>query len=424
MPDMSACASPFWRADRAAGGPIRPPAPGWVPRIAGVRPELDFGPSPFARLALAHALAVAGDTLVTMALAGSLFFDISPNAARGRVALSLVLTMAPFAVVAPFLGPALDRVPRSRRLMVAGAGAARAVVCVGMARVLEGLLLVPLAFVTLVLSKTHAVTKSALVPGVVDSEEELVQANAKLALGAAAVGIVTALPGLVLLRLGGGQWVLGAAAVAFAAAAVAALRIRAPRFDDPDRREAGAAEIAASGIRQAAVAMGGLRAAVGFLTFLVAFALRREGEPAWVFGLVLVAGVVGTSGGAVLAPVARRRVREESLLVGAVATVGLGAVVAFQVGGRLGAVLLAAVVGTAAAAGRLAFDALVQRDAPDAVQGRQFARFEAAFQLAWVAGALAPVVAPVPPGGGFAALAVAGVVGALAYGVQRRRVPA
>ena len=57
------------------------------------------GDSPFSRLARVHVLAVAGDTLVTMALAGSLFFSISPHAARNRVALYLLLTMAPFAVV-------------------------------------------------------------------------------------------------------------------------------------------------------------------------------------------------------------------------------------------------------------------------------------------------------------------------------------
>ena len=52
---------------------------------------------------------VAGDALIALALAGSLFFDIDPNAARWKVALYLALTMAPFAVVAPLIGPALDR---------------------------------------------------------------------------------------------------------------------------------------------------------------------------------------------------------------------------------------------------------------------------------------------------------------------------
>src|SRR5206468_1079419 len=73
------------------------------------------GDSPLARLAQTHVLAVAGDTMVTIALAGSLFFSVDPNAAKGRVALYLALTMAPFAVVAPLLGPILDRSRAGRR---------------------------------------------------------------------------------------------------------------------------------------------------------------------------------------------------------------------------------------------------------------------------------------------------------------------
>ena len=54
--------------------------------------------------------------------------------------------------------------------------------------------------------------------------------------------------------------------------------------------------------------------------------------------------------------------------------------------------LVSGATGVAAAAGKLAFDSIVQRDAPDAVRGRTFARFETRFQLVWVAGAFLPVV--------------------------------
>ena len=57
--------------------------------------------------------------------------------------------------------------------------------------------------------------------------------------------------------------------------------------------------------------------------------------------------------------------------------------------------VLASVLGVAAAPGKLAFDSIVQRDAPDAVRGRTFARFETRFQLVWVAGAAIPVVIPI-----------------------------
>ena len=80
---------------------------------------------PFARFARAHALFAAGDTLVAIALAGSLFFSISPDAARGRVALYLLLTMAPFAVVAPLIGPFLDQREGGRRTMVIASAASQ-----------------------------------------------------------------------------------------------------------------------------------------------------------------------------------------------------------------------------------------------------------------------------------------------------------
>jgi len=41
----------------------------------------------FGRLALVHVVMMAGDTLVTVSLAGSLFFSVSPTEAKGRVLL-------------------------------------------------------------------------------------------------------------------------------------------------------------------------------------------------------------------------------------------------------------------------------------------------------------------------------------------------
>lgn len=380
----------------------------WRP-LARPRVPLDIHlpASPFSRLAVAHALAVAGDSLVTMALAGSLFFSISPGEARGRVALSLVLTIAPFAVVAPLLGPLLDRVRGGRRLIVVGAAAGRAVAALLAARVIDGLLLFPAAFVLLVLSKTHAVAKSSLVPTVVDSKEELVEANARLALLSAVVGLIAAAPGVAVLKLVGSDWVMRLAGLCFAGCALAALRVVQVRPDDPAVRAAASAEMRDAGLRLAGTAMGVLRGAVGFLTFLLAFGLRREGAPAWIFGAVLVASVVGTLVGNGLAPLARKRLVEERLLATSLALVVAGGLGAVYVGGRLGVALGAGVLGVAASAGKLAFDSLVQRDAPDAAQGRWFARFEAIFQLAWVAGALLPVALEISIDLGYVALALA-----------------
>src|SRR2546423_6674753 len=163
--------------------------------------------------------------MVTVALAGSLFFSISPTAARGRVALSLVLTMAPFGVVAPFLGPAIDRVQGGRRFMVMVSMLGRALACFFMAKYIHSLLLFPAAFATLVLSKAYVVSKAALVPAVVEADDELVHANSRLTIGAAIVGVVAAIPGVALLKLVSARATLWFAGAAFLVGAVAALPI-------------------------------------------------------------------------------------------------------------------------------------------------------------------------------------------------------
>jgi hypothetical protein len=119
---------------------------------------------PFGRLALTHVLMTAGDTLFAVSLAGSLFFSISPTAAKDKVLLYLLLTMGPFAVVAPALGPVVDRSRGARRATVVASAVGRLALCPFLARDIHSLLLFPEAFAMLVLSKVYLVTKGALVP--------------------------------------------------------------------------------------------------------------------------------------------------------------------------------------------------------------------------------------------------------------------
>jgi hypothetical protein len=367
---------------------------------------------------------MAGDTLVTLALAGSLFFSISPTAARGRVALSLVVTMAPFAVVAPFLGPAIDRSRRGRRAMVVASCAGRAVACVAMARVVDGLLLFPAAFTALVLSKAYSVAKSSLVPTAVRGDDELVEANAKLAITGVLAGFLAAGPGVLLLRLAGAEWTLALAAAAFLAAALSGWRLptsddrSGSRFASPARRSRPRTSLR---LVAAAVVMALLRAEVGFLTFLVAFGFRRTGAPSWWFGVVLAASMGATLAGSAVAPWLRRSLAEERILGGALGLVAIAGIGLARLEGGLWAAVVAAAVGIAAGAAKLAFDALVQRDAADDERGRSFARFETGFQLVWVFGALLPVVVATPLRQGFDVLGVSSLAGAVAYVLVRRR---
>jgi hypothetical protein len=83
--------------------------------------------------------------------------------------------------------------------------------------------------------------------------------------------------------------------------------------------------------------------------------------------------------------------KEETLLAGSLVVPAVVALFAARDGGRVGSVAIAFAVAVGASCGRIAFDSLLQRDGPEHLRGRAFARFETRFQLAWCAGALIPV---------------------------------
>ncbi len=394
---------------------------GWRPFGGRSRPGGAPVPaaSAFTRLARTHAAMAAGDGMMAVALAGSVFFSTDPGQARSKVVLFLLLTMAPFSVVAPVVGPIIDRAPGGRRATVALLALGRGILSVLLISNYDTLLLFPIALLSLVLSKAYAVSKSALVPAVVHHETELVEANAKLGLISGVCGFVAAVPAA-LAQLASPAITVALSAVVFFGAAVAALGL--PRhmrtaLGDASERETlhQRAALRAGGISLAATSMSWLRATVGFLTFHLAFWLRTGGvAKAW-FGVMIAASAGGTMLGNAVAPRLRKRLREELMLM---AGMIVGAVLAVAAAVS-GAVPLAAVatlaVAVAAATGRLAFDAIVQRDAPDADRGRAFAGFETRFQLAWVAGAFLPVVFHLPGWLGFLGCALFMAWGVLWY---------
>ncbi|MCU1493824.1 MAG: Major Facilitator Superfamily transporter [Acidimicrobiaceae bacterium] len=179
---------------------------------------------PFGRLALVHTLQGAGSTFITVSLAGSLFFSISPDAAKSKVLLYLLLTIAPFALVGPALSPLLDRGRQARRASVAVANAGSAVLCLFMARDIHSLLLFPEAFGILVLAKLYLVAKASLVPALADPGDDFSIANAKLAVLASLSGFAAFPFALAALKIGP-QWVLGLGSLVFVAGTVAAIRL-------------------------------------------------------------------------------------------------------------------------------------------------------------------------------------------------------
>lgn len=389
---------------------------GWT-RLLG-----EFNSVGFVRLVQTHLLSAAGDALVAVALAGSIFFSEDPNTARERVALSLVMTMAPFAVVAPFIGPAIDRVPGGRKLVLMAAAGCRAILCLLMASSLDSVALYPIAFLSLVFSKTHAVAKSAAVPEIVEDQTLLVKANSILAVSAVVSSFIVGGLGYGLASLIGGEWVLRIGAVLFVIGAALAMEVGIKSFRHAqESAEATVVKLRDTGVLIAGAVMATLRASVGFLAFLIAFDLRRDGAAMIWFGVAISAGMIGSSVGNLVAPRVRARVREETMLIAAPCVVGVVALALTQSPGRWSSAGLALVLGLVTAASKLAFDSLVQRDAPSAVQARSFARFEAAFQLVWVVGALAPVTLTISTTLGYVVLAVATIGSATWYGISPRR---
>lgn len=350
---------------------------------------------------------MGGDAAMVVALADSLFFDIDLDAARSRVLLFLAIGFAPFLVVAPLIGPMIDRVAGGRRLVIQLVAVARVVLMVLMARYLDALALFPLVFASLVLQKTYVVSKSAIVPSTVRSERELVEANSKLGLISGLTGAAAVVPAGILLQLAGASATLVYGALIFGAAFVAATRLP-PEVVATEA--AGAAEVGhlrSDNIALGAIAMTVLRASVGFTFFHLAFWLREQDQ-----GTIWFAAVVGVSAlaamfGNAIAPKIRDRVREETMLSVALIVCSASGVTVALLGGPVGAVILAAVLNLMAALGRLSFESIVQRDAPDANQGRAFAVFETRFQLAWAVGAFIAVALQLPGIAGFVVVAVA-----------------
>jgi hypothetical protein len=429
---------------------------------------------PLDRLAWVHAVSTLGDALVAVALAGTLFFAVPVAAARPRVALYLLLTVAPFAVVAPLLGRLLDGRAGAGRLALVAAMALRAVLAALAVARTESLLLYPLAFGLLVCSRAHGISRTAMVPELLGpegsgeprgavaggregsgeargavaggregsgeargavpggrDERDLVAVNGRMARVAALGGTAGALLGVGLDRLLGGGSVLWAAAAAFTAGGFLALGLptprsrtartlgfprRAPRRDPMERRAARLARPPGR-VRLARTANTCVRAVGGFTLFLLAFELRRQGVGTAGLGLLLAAVGVGGVVGAFLLPRAARLVLEDGLLAGGLLLCGT---TAWLLAGRVGVVPAAVgglAMGAGIAAARLGFESLVQREVPPPARGTAITRAETTFQLAWVGGAVLPVAFPLPTTPALLAAAAVCLVAAITYTV-------
>jgi MFS family permease len=406
------------------------PASAWSEFQEPIGSRFAIPTTPFSLLGLTHAAAAAGDTLVAIALAKTLFF-VSPNEARGKVLLYLLITLAPFAVVSPFIGPLIDRFASQRKHVLVALLGVRAIVCLFLARDYDTpWLLFPETFALLVLSKGYSIARNSVIPSVVSRSSELVRANSKLSLLAGIAGALIVLPGGLLSLLGPG-WVALLATFVFGAAAWFAGKLivaDAPFVGEPDatlspskepRRPRGnnSKHSFVTTLRLAGLVMSGQRAQIGLITFLVAFTLKRESAPTWWLGVAAAAGVLGGLLGSTVAPKLRGRVDEMTMLLGGVVLTAAVCLVAALRSSRLAAAGVAFVVSLSANVGRLAYDSIVQRFGGTEEQGSLFAKSETRFQLAWVIGALIPVAIVVSRSIGFLLMfAISALMIAIQYG--------
>src|SRR4051795_1369806 len=193
--------------------------------------------SGLARLIELGALNAAADAAVAISLAGTLFFQVPTGEARGQVSLFLALTMLPFAVVAPLVGPLLDRFGHGRRWSIGATMGGRAFLCWVMAgAVVHGSFwLFPAALGVLVASKAYNVTRAAAVPRLLPDGLTLVTANARTSM-AGVVGVAVSAPLASGAAMIGPEWALRYAFLVFVVATILAIRLPA-RVDSSQGEE-------------------------------------------------------------------------------------------------------------------------------------------------------------------------------------------
>jgi MFS family permease len=382
------------------------------------------GESGLSRIIELHAFNAAGDAAVAISLAGTLFFQVPTDQARGQVALFLLLTMLPFAIVAPLIGPVLDRFSHGRRWALGGTMALRAFLCWVLATEVTGesLGLFPAALGVLVASKAYGVTRAAAVPRVAPPALGLVKANSRISI-AGMVGAGVSAPLAVLASTIGPEWSLRYAFAVFVGATILAILL--PSKVDDARGEERAklrgrtrARVPAMVVR-ALRCNGGLRLMSGFLTLFMAFLLRENPLPGWedrpelllamVIGAAGLGNAIGIGLGSLL-----REVKPAAVVVIVLAADTAAALVAAAFYSLLTVLALGLTAGVCQALGKLSLDSLIQNEVPDRTRASAFARSETLLQLSWVVGGFLGIAMPLIPRLGLGVLGVI-LLGILAW---------
>ena len=388
--------------------------------------------SGLSRLIEMHAFNTAGDAAVAISLAGTLFFQVPTGEARGQVALFLGMTMLPFAIVAPLIGPFLDRFSHGRRWAIGSTMAIRAFLCwvLAGAVVNESTTLFPAALGVLVASKAYGVTKAAAAPRLVPDGVTLVKGNARISL-AGVVGAAVSAPLAALAATFGAEWSLRYAFLVFVGATILAIllpkRVDSSLGEAPLELNVGPSSNLGSGkprkpglripgpVAFALRANCGPRFLSGFLTMFMAFLLREnpidgwEDRPELLLGVVIGAAGIGNTLGIAMASLLKRVNPAVTVVVALLADAAMTLVAALFYG-VVSLALLGLTAGLAQSLSKLSLDSTIQRYVPERVQASAFARSDTMLQVAWVVGGFVGIVMPLIPqlglGIGFAVLAI------------------
>jgi MFS family permease len=387
------------------------------------------------RLIELHAANAAGDSAFAIALAGTVFFAGATSGERGPVLLFLGLTMVPFAIVAPLIGPFLDRFSHGRRWAIGATFALRAFLC----WVLAGTLgdgspwFYVAALGVLVSSKAYGVAKAAAVPRLLPSEITLVKANGRVAL-AGVVGACVSGPLAGAAYWIGPEWACRYAFVVFTIGTVAAILL-------PNRVDSSSGEEALGG-PGAGVPRNGLPAQVafalrancgprllsGFLTMFMTFVLATEPLDGWetktrstlLVGLVIGAAGIGNTAGIVVASLARKINPAVMVVVALVADI-VALVLATVFYGLLPLLALGLTVGLMQYLAKVSLDSTIQSGVPVRAHASAFAKGDTTLQLAWVFGGFLGVVMSYPAVNGVGLAFAAVLLTAWAVFVLRSR---
>lgn len=390
----------------------------------------------------------ACDAALTVALANTLFFSAATGEDKSKVALYLIVTLAPFAVIAPLIGPALDRLQRGRRIALAASYGVRVVLAIILALNFDTWMLYPAALGMLVMSKSFSVLKSAVTPRLMPPDMDLVRVNSRLQIFGLVGGttVAGALAGGVAFIFGspGALWLTALIAVA---GAVLSMRIPAwvevtegeiattftyhgepaapERPGSSDRSSARRAEPPADttklrqplghNILTGLWGVGTIKMLIGFLFLYVPFVAKAHADEEGLIGLALagavaVAAGAGNIGGNALGTKLKMSKPGVVVLRCAIAATA-AALFAAGTHTMLMVALAALFANTASALAKVSLDASIQKDLPDESRASAFGRSETVLQLSWVLGGAIGVLAPTDLWVGFTIISVLMVIG-------------